>query len=100
MPKRYGERIEKLKEQREGSNGGSTRSNKKPRIRNGERDTRQKIIVGGAVIAEMQIDVEFAKVIQHLLSRRVGATDRDGIGDFPKPDLKSTPLSDGLSDGG
>jgi len=42
MPKSYGERIEKLKEQREKSNDGSTRSNKKPQIKNGNATRAEK----------------------------------------------------------
>jgi hypothetical protein len=72
MPKSYGERIDKLKEQREQIERRFNTLEQKATNEKWKRDTRRKIIVGGAVLAEMQIDAEFAHVIQGLLARYVG----------------------------
>ena len=72
MPKSYGERIEKLKEQREKIERRLNTLEQKATNKKWKRDTRRKIIVGGAVLAEMQIDAEFAHVIRGLLARYVG----------------------------
>jgi hypothetical protein len=72
MPKSYGERIEKLKEQREQIERRLNALEQKATNKKWKRDTRRKIIVGGAVLAEMQIDAEFVHVIRGLLARYVG----------------------------
>ena len=90
MPKSYGERIGKLKEQREKIERRLNTLEQKATNKKWKRDTRRKIIVGGAVLAEMQIDPEFADLIQGLLARYVerqnwGAarlTETSGCGNF------------------
>jgi hypothetical protein len=48
-----------------------------------KRDTRRKIIVGGAVLAYMEKDHAFAKWLRDLLERSVGRiNDRDTISDL------------------
>ena len=63
MPKSYGERIEKLKEQREKIKRRLNTLEQKAINKKWKRDTRRKIIVGGAVLVEMQIDPKFADLI-------------------------------------
>ena len=101
MPKSYGERIEKLKEQREKIERRLNTLEQKATNKKWKRDTRRKIIVGGAVLAEMQIDLEFADLIQGLLARYVERpNDRADIADLlPSASLLAAP-ADGLSDGG
>jgi hypothetical protein len=51
-----------------------------------KRDTRRKIIVGGAVLAYMEKDHAFAKWLSDLLARSVGRiNDRDTISDLLTP---------------
>ena len=101
MPKSYGERIEKLKEQREKIERRLNTLEQKATNKKWKRDTRRKIIVGGAVLAEMQIDPEFADVIKGLLPRYVERpNDRADITDLLQSDSQSAVPSDGLSDGG
>jgi hypothetical protein len=66
-----------------------------------KRDTRRKIIVGGAVLAEMQMDPEFAHLVQGLLARYVERpNDRADIADLLQSDSQSAASADGLSLGG
>ena len=101
MPKSYGERIEKLKEQRGKIERRLNTLEQKATNKRWKRDTRRRNIVGGAVLAEMQIDPEFADVIQCLLARYVERpNDRADIADLlPSASLLAAP-ADGLSDGG
>ncbi len=49
-------------------------------------DTRRKIIVGGAVLAEMHKDPEFAGVLRALLLRYVARpNDREAVADLLAP---------------
>ena len=49
-------------------------------------DTRRKIIVGGAVVAEMHKDAEFAAVVRALLLRYVARpNDRAAVADLLAP---------------
>jgi hypothetical protein len=92
MPKSYGERIEKLKEQREKIERRLNTLEQKATNKKWKRDTRRKIIVGGAVLAEMQIDPKFTDVIQDLLARHVGRpNDREAIADLLQRSPRSTP---------
>jgi hypothetical protein len=101
MPKNYGEQIEKLKAQRQKIERRLNTLEQKAIDKGHKRDTRRKIIVGGAVLAEMQIDADFANVIQGLLARHVERpNDREAITDLLKADSQSAAPPDGLSDGG
>jgi len=71
MPKDYGEQIEKLKAQRQKIERRLSTLEQKAINKGYKRDMRRKIIVGGAVLAEMQKDEDFANVIQGLLKRYV-----------------------------
>ena len=52
-------------------------------------DTRRKIIVGGAVLAEMHKDPEFAAVVRALLLRYVARpNDRDAVADLLRRPIK------------
>ena len=49
-------------------------------------DTRRKIIVGGAVVAEMHKDPEFAAVVRAMLLRYVARpNDREAVADLLTP---------------
>ncbi len=101
MPKSYGERIEKLKEQREKIEQRLNTLEQKATNKKWKRDTRRKIIVGGAVLAEMQTDPGFAELIQGLLARYLERpNDHADIADLLQSDSQSAAPSDGLSDGG
>ncbi len=101
MPKSYGERIEKLKEQRGKIERRLNTLEQKATNKRWKRDTRRKIIVGGAVLAEMQIDPKFADLIQGLLARYVDRpNDRADIADVLQADSQSAAPADALSDGG
>jgi hypothetical protein len=101
MPKDYGEQIEKLKAQRQKIERRLNTLEQKAIDKGHKRDTRRKIIVGGAVLAEMQIDADFANVIHGLLARHVRRpNDREAIADLLHADSQSVASPDGLSDGG
>ena len=101
MPKSYGERIEKLKEQRGKIERRLNTLEQKATNKRWKRDTRRKIIVGGAVLAEMQIDPKFADLIQGLLARYVDRpNDRADIADVLQANSQSAAPADALSDGG
>ena len=101
MPKSYGERIEKLKEQRGKIERRLNTLEQKATNKKWNRDTRRKIIVGGAVLAEMQMDPEFAHLVQGLLARYVERpNDRADIADLLQSASLLAAPADGLSDGG
>ena len=101
MPKNYGEQIEKLKAQRQKIERRLNTLEQKAIDKGHKRDTRRKIIVGGAVLAKMQIDPEFADLVQGLLARYVERpNDRADIVDLLQSDSQSATPEDGLSDGG
>jgi hypothetical protein len=101
MPKSYGERIEKLKEQREKIERRLNTLEQKATNKKWKRDTRRKIIVGGAVLAQMQIEPKLADLIQGLLARYVERpNDRADIADLRQSDSQSAAPENGLSDGG
>lgn len=101
MPKDYGEQIEKLKAQRQKIERRLNTLEQKAIDKGHKRDVRRKIIVGGAVLAEMQIDAGFANLVQGLFARHVGRpNDREAIADLLQADSQSAVSPDGLSDAG
>ena len=101
MPKNYEEQIEKLKAQRQKIERRLNTLEQKAIDKGHKRDTRRKIIVGGAVLAEMQTDADFANAIQGLLARHVKRpNDREAIADLLQANSRSAVSPDGLSDGG
>ena len=86
MPKDYADRISKLKQQREKIEKRLNTLEQKTKNEDRKKDTRRKIIVGGAVVAEMHKDPEFAAVVRALLLRYVGRpNDRQAIADLLSP---------------
>jgi hypothetical protein len=101
MPKDYGEQIEKLKSQREKIERRLNTLEQKAIDKGYNRDTRRKIILGGAVLAGMQKDADFANVIRGVLARYVERPkDREVIADLLQKDSQSIAPPVGLSDGG
>ena len=101
MPKSYGEQIDKLKTQREKIERRLNTLEQKVENKKWKRDTRRKLILGGAVLAEMRVDARFASVVQGLLARHVvRPNDRAIIADLLEADSQSAAPPDGLSDGG
>ena len=71
---------------RNNSRDASTLSNKKKSHKTRKLDTRRKIIVGGAVLAEMHKDPEFAAVLRAMLLRYVARpNDRAAVADLLTP---------------
>ena len=71
MPADLSERIAHLKQQREKLSHRLNVLEQKEKSQTCKLDTRRKIIVGGAVVAEMHKDPEFAAVVRALLLRYV-----------------------------
>ena len=83
MPKDYSDRIAKLKQQRAKIEARLNTLDQKAKDESRKRETRQKIIIGGAVLAEMEKDDDFATSIRVLLSRYVGRPrDKETLGDI------------------
>ncbi len=62
--------------------GGNTLE-QKAKTEDRKRDTRRKIIVGGAILVEMQKQPAFAKIMAQMLSATVGRqSDREAIADL------------------
>ncbi|WP_156964695.1 hypothetical protein [Methylocapsa aurea] len=88
MPKDYADRIAKLKEKKEklGERLGALEQKAKAETR--KRDTRRKIIVGGAVLAQMGKDSVLASMVRKLLAASVGRPmDREAIADLLPPPM-------------
>lgn len=99
MPKDYADRIAKLKQQRQKIEARLNNLDQKAKDENRKRETRQKIIVGGAVLAEMEKDDDFAASIRVLLGRYVGRQrDRETLGHILPPSKE--PPSASLSEVG
>ena len=80
--------LRNSKHARTNSPFASTPSKSKAKKEDRKRDTRRKIIVGGAVLAYMEKDHAFAKWLSDLLARSVGRiNDRDTISDLLTPAL-------------
>jgi hypothetical protein len=101
MPKDYEEQIEKLKSQRQKIERRLSTLEQEAIDIGYKRGARRKIIVGGAVLAEMEKDDDFANVIRGVLARHVERPkDREVIADLLQKVSQSAPPPDGLSDGG
>ena len=95
MAKNVDERIARIKQQREALAQRLNALEQKAASEARKRDTRRKIIVGGAVLAYMEKDHTFAKWLSDLLERSVGRiNDRDTISDLLTPALAPASASD------
>jgi len=93
MSKDVAERIAKLKEKRDKLAQRLNALEQKAKDDNRKRETRQKIIVGGAVLAEMEKDDDFAASIRVLLARYVARPrDKETLGDILPP-VKEPPAA-------
>ena len=76
-------RIAHLKQQREKLSQKLNRLEHKEKSQARKLDTRRKIIIGGAVLSEMQKDFEFAAVVRSMLLRYVARpNDRAAVADL------------------
>jgi len=83
MAKNVNEKIAALKAKRDKLGERLNALEQKAKAESRKRDTRQKIIVGGAVIAQMEKDAAFAATIRTLLLASVGRpNDRAAISEF------------------
>ena len=86
MPADLSERIAHLKQQREKLSHRLNALEQKEKSQTRKLDTRRKIIVGGAVVAEMHKDPEFAAVVRALLLRYVARpNDRAAVAELLTP---------------
>ena len=80
------ERIAYLKQQREKLGQKLNKLEQKEKSQARKLDTRRKIIVGGAVLAEMLKDPDFASLVRTLLARYVARpNDRQAVADLLPP---------------
>ena len=80
------ERIAQLKQKQEQLARRLNALEQKEKSQTRKLDTRRKIIVGGAVVAEMHKDAEFAAVVRALLLRYVARpNDRAAVADLLAP---------------
>ncbi len=83
MVKNVEERIARIKQQREALAQRLNALEQKSKSEARKRDTRRKIIVGGAVIAQMEKDQTFAAAVRRILAQSVGRqNDREAIADL------------------
>ena len=83
MVKNVDERIARIKQQREALAQRLNALEQKSKSEARKRDTRRKIIVGGAVIAQMEKVPDFANFIRTFLDASVGRqNDREAIADL------------------
>ena len=86
MVKNVKERIARIKQQREALAQRLNTLEQKSKSESRKRDTRRKIIVGGAIIAQMEKDAGFAATVRQLLAQSVGRqNDREAIADLLGP---------------
>lgn len=86
MSKDNAERIAKLKEKREKLAIRLNALEQKDKDDRRKRDTRRKIIVGGAVLTQMEKDSAFASIVRQILAQSVGRqNDRETISDLLVP---------------
>jgi hypothetical protein len=86
MPNDISQRIAHLKQQREKLSQKLNRLEHKEKSQARKLDTRRKIIVGGAVVAEMHKDPEFAAVVRAVLLRYVARpNDRAAVAELLAP---------------
>jgi hypothetical protein len=91
----------RLKEQQEKLARKLDALTQKEKAEERKRDTRRKIIIGGAVLAHMETDIVLANLVRGILARNVGRPiDRAAIADLlpPSPSNGSTPAP--ANDGG
>ena len=69
MVKNVDERIARIKQQREALAQRLNTLEQKAESEARKRDTRRKIIVGGAIIAQMEKDAAFAAAVRRIFSR-------------------------------
>ena len=93
MPKDYADRIAKIQEQRKKLDARLNTLSQKASAEARKRDTRRKIIVGGAVISQIEKHPDFAALVGKLLDASVGRqSDRDAIADLlPSPSQAPAP---------
>ena len=83
MVKNVDERIARIKQQREALAQRLNALEQKSKSEARKRDTRRKIIVGGAVIAQMEKMPDFANLVRVVLNAAVGRqNDREAIADL------------------
>ncbi len=83
MVKNVEERIARIKQQREALAQRLNTLEQKAASEARKRDTRRKIIVGGAIIAQMEKDAAFANAVRKILAQSVGRqNDREAIADL------------------
>ena len=86
MPNDISQRIAHLKQQREKLSQKLNRLEHKEKSQARKLDTRRKIIIGGAVLSEMQKDFEFASLVRAVLLRYVARpNDRAALADLLPP---------------
>jgi hypothetical protein len=83
MVKNVEERIARIKQQREALAQRLNALEQKAASEARKRDTRRKIIVGGAIMAKMEKDAGFAATVRQILAQSVGRqNDREAIADL------------------
>ena len=83
MAKNVDERIARIKQQREALAQRLNALEQKAASEARKRDTRRKIIVGGAIIAQMEKEAGFAASVRQILAQSVGRqNDREAIADL------------------
>jgi hypothetical protein len=83
MVKNVEERIARIKQQREALAQRLNTLEQTAKSEARKRDTRRKIIVGGAIIAQMEKDASFAAAVRKILAQSVGRqNDREAIADL------------------
>ena len=83
MAKNVDERIARIKQQREALAQRLNALEQKAASEARKRDTRRKIIVGGAIIAQMEKMPDFAHLVRTVLNASVGRqNDREAIADL------------------
>jgi len=83
MVKNVDERIAQIKQKREKLAQRLNALEQKSKSESRKRDTRRKIIVGGALIAQMEKDHAFAATVRQILAASVGRqNDREAIADL------------------
>ena len=83
MVKNVDERIARIKQQREALAQRLNALEQKSKSEARKRDTRRKIIVGGAIIVQMEKDAGFAAAVRQILAQSVGRqNDREAIADL------------------
>lgn len=94
MAKDYNERIAKLKADREKLDARLNKLSQQAKDEDRKRDTRRKIVVGGAILAYMEKDESFARAVRSILGAYVGRPkDKEVIEDLLKELTQPTPAA-------